>query len=321
MAVFTHVDRRALAAFLAAYEVGPLLEARGIEEGVENTNYFVKAGRGTFILTLYENRVDPADLPFFLGLMRHVSARGLVCPQPVAGRDGKVLHRLAGKAAALFTFIEGRPESAPGPAHCAQLGHMLAQFHRACDGFSRYRRNALAQADWRGLVEPVLAKAERAYPGLEAEITGALDLLDQKWPAHLPQGVIHGDLFPDNVFFCQGRIAGLIDFYFACMDAQAYDLAICLNAWCFNAALDFEPEKAKALIDGYCDVRPLEGEERRALGILAMGAAMRFFVTRLHDWLAHDENMLVRVKDPMEYLARIRWFRAVGETGNWQIDS
>ncbi len=311
MAVYTDVSDEELEAFIASYAIGPLTSFKGIAEGVENSNYLVHTGAGVYILTLYEKRVDPADLPYFLGLMEHLAARGIACPLPVHDRNGEALRELAGRPAALITFLEGPSVRRPGIEHCASLGQALAKFHLAGEDFAMHRANALSFAGWSALYGEVGGSADTIIPGLAGEIEQELGFLDADWPSDLPQGVIHADLFPDNVFFLDRTVSGLIDFYFACNDAPAYDIAICLNAWCFEADTSFNITKARALLQAYEGERALSARELEALPLLARGAALRFLLTRTYDWLNNDKSALVRPKDPNEYLRKLRFHRSV----------
>jgi homoserine kinase type II len=312
MAVYTHVDDAELIAFLETYDLGDLLSCKGIAEGVENSNYYLHAGAGSFILTLYEKRVAEADLPFFLGLMEHLSARGVTCPQPVKNRAGQALGRLAGRPAAIVTFLDGYSIHHPEANHCAALGSALARLHLASADFPMRRRNALSVDAWRPLFSPAAARADGVAKGLRETVEAELDHLERSWPKDLPSGVIHADLFPDNAFFLGDKISGVIDFYFACTDAYAYDLAICLNAWCFDDAHEFQMEKGAALISAYRRVRPMTKPELDAFATLARGAAMRFLLTRYVDWLNVPAGALVRPKDPREYLAKLRFHQTAG---------
>ena len=311
MAVYTEVSDDELARFIAGYGLGELLSYKGIAEGVENTNYLVHATAGSFILTIYEKRVDPSDLPYFLGLMEHLAASGLSCPLPVRDRAGSNLNHLSGRSAALITFLEGVWPRKPKPAQCGEVGRALAQMHVAGRDFPLVRPNALGLKDWRPLFEKFASRADEMLPGLARVIDDELSRLRQTWPAGLPEGVIHADLFPDNVFFIGDRLSGLIDFYFACNDALAYDIAVCLNAWCFTANHEFDAEKGRALLQGYEAVRPLTRDERAALPILARGAAMRFLLTRSYDWLNTPKDALVARKDPFDYVRRLRFHQHV----------
>jgi homoserine kinase type II len=312
MAVYTQVDDAELIAFLETYDIGDLLSCKGIAEGVENSNYYLHASAGSFILTLYEKRVSEADLPFFLTLMEHLARQGVICPQPVRNRVGEALGRLAGRPAAIVTFLDGYSVHHPEVEHCAALGEALARLHLAGADFAMRRPNALSVEAWRPLFAPAAARAGEIAPGLGEIVEAELGFLERNWPRDLPAGVIHADLFPDNVFFLGDRISGSIDFYFACTDAYAYDLAICLNAWCFDEAHRFVPEKGAALIAAYRRARPLTAAEIDAFPTLARGAAMRFLLTRYVDWLSVPAGALVRPKDPREYLAKLQFHQSDG---------
>jgi homoserine kinase type II len=320
MAVYTDVPPEALSAFLAEYDLGAPLALRGITEGVENSNFLLETERGRCILTIYEKRVDPADLPFFLGLMEHLARHGLPCPLPVHARDGRALRSLLGKPAAIVSFLEGRWPRRITVERCAALGEALAALHLAATDFTVRRANALSLAGWRSLFEGCRGKADAVEPGLEGEIADDLADLAQRWPRDLPAGVIHADLFPDNVFFAGDQVTGIIDFYFACNDLLAYDIAICLNAWCFELDGSFNLTKAKALLHGYRQRRPLDPAEVAALPVLARGSALRFLMTRLYDWLHQVEGALVKPKDPREYLRKLRFHRGVPGPGAYGLD-
>jgi homoserine kinase type II len=312
MAVYTEVSDEDLLAFLATYELGQVLSFKGIAEGVENSNYLLHTDHGHFILTLYEKRVHEEDLPFFLGLMLHLSERGINCPQPVKTRDGQMLGRLAGRPAAIVTFLDGMWPRRPDAAQCGQVGEMAARLHQAGEGFSLHRRNALSVAGWRPLYEAAASRADTVVPGLRATLERELIFQEQHFPSGLPGGVIHADLFPDNVFFLSGKCSGIIDFYFACNDAFAYEIAVCLNAWCFEPDASFNLTKGMALLAGYERVRKLEPREREALPILARGSALRFLLTRLVDWLNVPAGALVKPKDPIEYMRKLKFHQKVG---------
>jgi homoserine kinase type II len=320
MAVYTDVAAEELEAFLAGYDIGDLLAYKGIAEGVENSNFLVHTGRGNFILTLYEKRVAAADLPFFLGLMEHLASRGITCPQPVKNRHGDMLGRVAGKPAAIITFLDGMWIRRPAADHCGALGEALARLHRAGADFPGKRANSLSVEGWRPLYEAVAARCDSVRPGLSATLAAELTQLEAAWPRQLPQGVIHADLFPDNVFFLGDRLSGLIDFYFACTDALAYDLAICLNAWCFEPDHSYNVTKGKSLLQSYGAVRALSPDERKALPLLARGAALRFLLTRLVDWFDERGAALVQRKDPLEYFRKLRFHQAVSSVRDYGIE-
>ena len=311
MAVYTDVSDEELADFIASYRVGALTSCKGIAEGVENSNYLVHTEAGRYILTLYEKRVARADLPYFLALMEHLAARGITCPVPVHDRQGRTLRELAGRPAALVTFLDGVSVRRPNIGQCALLGEGLARFHLAGENFPMQRANSLSLSGWVPLFAAIGSGADQIIPGLGAEIERELGHLTQHWPADLPQGVIHADLFPDNVFFLGPRLSGLIDFYFACNDMLAYDIAVCLNAWCFETDASFNVTKARALLQAYEGVRALSPDELDAMPTLARGAALRFLLTRTYDRLNIDEGALVKPKDPSEYLRKLRFHRRV----------
>jgi len=318
MAVYTEVTDEDLAGFLAGYDVGPLLSYKGIAEGVENTNYLVHTAKSPFILTLYERRVNREDLPFFLGLMEHLSAAGLNCPLPVRDSNGQALRELAGRPAALVTFLEGFWLRRPKAEHCAAVGEAMARLHLAGKSFAINRANALGLRGWRPLYERFANRANEIAPDLAVTIEQELGHLEAHWPQGLEEGVIHADLFPDNVFFLDDKLSGLIDFYFACNDALAYDLAVSLNAWCFEPDYSFNVTKGRALLRGYQSVRALGPTERAAMPLLARGAALRFLLTRAYDWLHTPKDALVRPHDPIAYLRRLRFHqkvRSIGEYG------
>lgn len=321
MAVYTEVADDELDAFMAPYGLGDVTSCKGIAEGVENSNFLVTTQKGPFILTLYEKRVDEADLPFFIGLMQHLHDKGLSCPLPVATEQGETLRKLAGRPACLITFLEGMWPRQVKPGHCRELGAAMARMHLAGADYARRRANDLSLAGWGRLVANCEAQADTVAPGLADIMRAELDALTGAWPSDLPTGVIHADLFPDNVFFDrEGRLSGLIDFYFACNDILAYDIAICLNAWCFESDGAFNITKAKRLLAGYQSVRPLSRAELDHLPVLARGAALRFLLTRAYDWLNQDENAFVRPKDPLDYLTRLKFHQRVAGPVEYGID-
>jgi homoserine kinase type II len=320
MAVYTDVTDEELQQFLAGYDLGTLMSYKGIAEGVENSNFLLHTSTGAFILTLYEKRVAAGDLPFFLNLMEHLAARGLTCPQPVRNRGGEALGRLAGRPAAIVTFLDGVWIRRPTAAHCGAVGVALAQLHLAGADFAMTRRNGLSVAGWRPLVETAAARADTVQPGLCEAIAAELAQFERDWPRDLPQGVIHADLFPDNVFFLGDRLSGLIDFYFACTDALAYDVAVCLNAWCFEPDHSYNMTKGRALLHGYMRKRALSAIEIAALPILCRGAALRFLLTRLVDWLEVPAGALVKPKDPHEYYRKLRFHQTNTSARDYGID-
>lgn len=321
MAVYTEVADEELSAFLATYDIGTLLSYKGIAEGVENSNYFLHTTQGFYILTLYEKRVNEADLPFFLGLMQHLAQKGLNCPLPVSNRQGAALGRLAGRPAVIITFLEGVAVRRPTAQHCAALGGALARLHLAGRDFAMTRPNVLSLSGWAPLFAQAEKQADTVSPGLADRTRRELERLEKDWPRDLPSGIIHADLFTDNVFFIGPEVSGLIDFYFACTDALVYDVAICLNAWCFEADASFNLTKGKAMLAGYQAVRALEPAEIEALPILCRGSAMRFMLTRLVDWLNVPPGALVKPKDPLEYDRKLNFHRHVKHAREYGLDA
>jgi len=320
MAVYTEVSAEEIEAFVAEYGLGEVLTFKGIAEGVENSNYLLQTSEGHFILTLYEKRVDANDLPFFLGLMEHLAERGIDCPVPLHGRDGKALRELCGRPAALISFLEGLWPRRIQTFHCAALGGAMARMHLAGADFGTSRENALSVAGWRPLLEACRDRADEVQAGLAEALEKELAHLETNWPRDLPAGVIHADLFPDNVFFRHEKLTGVIDFYFACNDFFAYDLAICLNAWCFEQDNAFNVTKARMLLQSYRKVRPFFEEELAALPLLARGSALRFLLTRLYDWLNHPAGAFVKPKNPLEYWRKLQFHQRVHGPGAYGLD-
>jgi len=310
MAVYTDISDADLETFLAEFDIGQAVAFKGIAEGVSNSNFLLETDRGRFILTIYEKRVDARDLPYFLGLMRWLAEHGFPSAAPVADRQGVALKSLCGKPAAIATFLTGLSVRRPTIAHCREAGGGLARLHLAAAGYEGRRANDLGHDRWEAMFAPLRDEAERLKPGLSAVIEGDLAEFASAWPAGLPSGTVHADLFPDNVFFQGGQFAAAIDFYFACDDALAYDVGVCLNAWCFEPDGSFNDTSARSFIAGYEAVRPLEPAEREALPLLARGAAMRFFLTRLADWRATPQGALVKPHDPLEYERKLAVHRA-----------
>jgi homoserine kinase type II len=320
VAVYTDISEDELKTFLTQYDAGELMSYKGIAEGVENSNFLLHTTKAPYILTLYEKRVDRNDLPFFLGLMQHLADRGLSCPLPVPRMDGAQLGELAGRPAALISFLEGMWLRKPEARHCRDVGEALARMHLAGEGFEIRRENALSVSGWRPLWNKSVEGADAVEAGLTAEIPAELGFLEAHWPKDLPSGVIHADLFPDNVFFLNDRLSGLIDFYFACNDYLVYDLAVCINAWCFEKDCSFNLTKGMEMIAGYQSVRPLGEAEIEALPILARGSALRFFLTRLYDWIMTPPGAMVTKKDPKEYLRKLRFHQKVEHAREYGLE-
>ncbi len=320
MAVYTEVTDEDLDAFIATYDIGHVVSCKGIAEGVENTNYLLQTSEGRFILTLYEKRVSEKDLPFFLGLLDHLATKDFPSPTPIHDKNKDALRKLNQRPAAIVSFLDGISVHRPTPKHCQLLGEMIAQLHLDTVDFPLHRANALNTDGWEKLFGDCRKHADDFQTGLEEEIAADLDDIVSHWPTQLPKGVIHADLFPDNVFFLDNQVSGFIDFYFACDDLLAYDLAICLNAWCFEPDGQFNITKARALTNSYQKRRKLGANEINALPILCRGAAMRFFLTRLADWFSPVDGALVKPKDPNEYLRKLRFHRDLRGPDSYGVD-
>ena len=320
MAVYTEVSDEELQAFLRHYDLGEVTSFKGIAEGVENSNYLLRTTKGSYIMTLYEKRVRPEDLPYFLGLMDHLAGRGIRCPTPLRGRDGDALRLLCGRPAVIVSFLDGLWPRRILPEHCRKLGQAMAEMHLAGADFALNRENNLSVTGWRPLFEACAPSADQVQEGLADQLSEELTHLEKAWPEDLPGGVIHADLFPDNVFFLANELSGLIDFYFACNDFFAYDLAVCLNAWCFEPDRAFNITKARLMLQAYRRVRPISDQELEALPLLARGSALRFLLTRLYDLLNHPTGALVDPKDPLEYWHKLRFHQAVRGPGAYGLD-
>ncbi|WP_455481052.1 homoserine kinase [Bartonella sp. B12(2025)] len=311
MAVHTDVHPNDLKVFLTRYSIGSLLSYQGIAEGIENSNFILYTTEGRFILTLYEKRILKNDLPFFCSLMQHLRRRGILCPEPVVQNDGTTIGELSGRSAAIITFLEGMWIRQPNIYHCGEVGTSLAQLHLAGQDFTLSRKNTLSVMDWKLLWEHCQTNKDALLKEFGKKIDIELAFLQENWPSNLPTGIIHADLFNDNVFFLNHRLSGIIDFYFACNDFFAYDLAICLNAWCFEHDHSYNLTKARRLLENYQKIRPLLPLELNAIILLARGASLRFLLTRLYDWFNTPPDSFVIKKDPWEYWHKLCFFSSI----------
>jgi homoserine kinase type II len=309
MAVYTQVSAEAMQAFLGDYDLGPLLSAKGIAEGVSNSNFLVETATGRFVLTLYEQRTDTRDLPFFIALMEHMADAGLPVPRPIRDRSGAVLKALQGRAACLVQYLPGVSLSRPTPAQTGAAAAALAALHRAGESFAMQRTNSLGQGWWVDTARALGPALDTIEPGLEAQVSAAVERIARDWPTDLPSGIVHADLFPDNVLMLGCKVTGLIDFYFACNDLLAYDLAVLHAAWTFGEdGAHPSPAHEAALFEGYASVRPLSAVERAAFPLLGMGASLRFLLSRAQDWLAPAAGAIMTLKDPLPYARRLRHY-------------
>ncbi len=314
MAVYTKLSKNELIKLFSKYNLGKLINYAGIKDGIENTNYFIKTEKGEFILTLYEKRVDEKDLPFFIGLMKNLNDKNFPSPEPLINKNGNYISEINGKKAAIVSFLQGSEKKNLNPKHCYEIGFYAAKLHSITKNLSGRRENKLSINSWRKIYNKVKNDCSKIHPSLTEVIEKNLDSIEKKWPKNLPAGIIHADLFSDNIFFKNDKLSGIIDYYFSCNDFYAFEIAICLNALCFegkNENLSFNVTKAKKFVDGYSKVRKLSDEEKNSLKILCQGAAIRFLLTRVFDYLNLTEGAIVKIKDPLEYLKRLEFHDSV----------
>ena len=314
MAVYTKLSDKDLKNFFLKYNLGELLNYKGIEEGIENTNYSIKTDVGKFVLTVYEKRVEEKDLPFFMGLMKNLFDANFPSPEPLINKNGNYITEIANKKAAVVTLLDGSVKKNLNPDSCREVGIYAAKLHTITKNLAGKRENKLSINSWRNIYKNIQKDCSKIHPNLDKIIDRNLDEIENKWPKNIPSGIIHADLFPDNIFFKGNKLVGIIDFYFSCYDFYAFEIAICLNALCFegkNENLSFNITKAKKFIEGYSSIRKLNEEEKESLKTLCQGAAIRFLLTRVFDYLNITKGALVKIKDPIEYLKRLEFHNGV----------
>ena len=314
MAVYTKLSEVQLKDFFLKYNLGKLLDHKEIKEGIENTNYYIATEKGKFILTLYEKRVEEKDLPFFISLMRNLFDKNFPSPEPMINKNGSYISEISGKKAAVVSFLEGNSKKILSPENCFEVGVNAAKLHLITKNLTGKRQNQLSISSWRKIYDKVKKDCSKIQINLPDIIEKNLDIIEKNWPKNIPAGIIHADLFPDNIFFKQNKVSGIIDFYFSCNDFYAFEIAICLNALCFEGKkenLSFNVTKAKKFIDGYSSIRNLSELEKESLKILCQGAAVRFLLTRVFDYLNLIEGAIVKIKDPVEYLKRLEFHNNV----------
>ena len=311
MAVYTKLEHQEVRQFLEQYNINNFKDYKGITEGVENTNYLIKTSEQDYILTIYEKRVDENDLPFFIKLLSYLSENKFPCPKPIANKNNEKINRIKNKNAALVTFLNGQSKNKITSEECFEIGKITAPLHEITKKFDINRKNNLSIENWESIFEKTIKQKIDLDESIIKKTKDYLNFLKDKWPKNLPQGIIHADLFPDNIFFTNNKVSGIIDFYFACNDFFAYEIAICINSLCFDNNSTFNMTKAKNLIDGYTSIRTLSEDEKKYLPILSMGAAMRFFLTRLYDFYHTDNKADVKIKDPFEYLKKIEFHSTI----------
>lgn len=320
MAVYTHIDEARLKELLTKYDIGELVSYKGIAEGVENTNYFVETDRARFVLTIFEKRVAPEDLPFYIDFMRHLKKKGVPCPDILLTRDNRTISVIENKPAVIATFLDGEWPKQVLQHHCLTLGTTVGHMHKAVKDFTMKRRNTLSLPAWRALISACQDKADTVEKGLYASLKAEIDFLEKAWPKYLPRGAVHADLFVDNVFFNGERLSGVIDFYFACTEYFSYDLMLTVNSWCFDRLGTFDKDKTAAILGQYNKVRPFTKSELRALPIFGRGAAMRIIATRLYDWLNPVPGAVVKAKDPMEHVRILRFHQSVTSAADYGLE-
>ena len=314
MAVYTKLSEDDLKEFFSKYDLGELLDHKGIKDGIENTNYFIRTKKGKFILTVYEKRVDEKDLPFFMSLMRNLYDKNFPSPEPIINKNGSYISDIFGKKAAVVSFLEGLSKKKLNPSDCHEVGINAAKLHSITKNLTGKRENKLSINSWRKIYSKVKKDCSKIHPDLVAIIEKNLHEIEKNWPKNIPSGIIHADLFPDNIFFKDKKLSGIIDYYFSCNDFYAFEIAVCLNALCFegeNENLSFNVTKAKRFIDGYSSIRKLTEDEKKYLKILCQGAAIRFLLTRVFDYLNLIQGAIVKIKDPIEYLKRLEFHNNV----------
>lgn len=314
MAVYTKLSENELEVFFSKYNLGKLLNYKEIKEGIENTNYFIQTEKGKFILTLYEKRVEEKDLPFFINLMRNLFDKNFPSPEPMINKNGNYISEILEKKAAVVSFLEGYAKKVLNPNDCREVGINAAKLHLITKDLTGKRENKLSINSWRKIYIKVKKNCSKIHPNLPEIIEKNLDEIEKNWPKNIPSGIIHADLFPDNIFFKNNKLSGIIDYYFSCYDYYAFEIAICLNALCFegkNENLSFNVTKAKKFIDGYSNIRKLTEKEKKSLKVLCQGAAIRFLLTRVFDYLNLTEGAIVKIKDPVEYLKRLEFHDSV----------
>ena len=314
MAIYTKLTENNLEEFFLNYNLGKLLNYKGIQDGIENTNYFTQTDKGKFILTVYEKRVEGKDLPFFMGLMKNLFDANFPSPEPIINKNGNYITEIFGKKAAVVSFLDGSSKKNLNPNDCYKVGIQTAKLHLITKNLSGKRENKLSVNSWRKIYQKVQKDCSKIQQNLTKIIEKNLDEIENNWPKNIPSGIIHADLFPDNIFFKDDKLTGIIDFYFSCYDFYVFEIAICLNALCFEGQkenLSFNVTKAKKFIDGYSSIKKITEEEKKSLKILCQGAAMRFLLTRVFDYLNLTEGALVKIKDPIEYLKRLEFHNSV----------
>ena len=312
MAIYTKLDKENVISIISNYNLGSMKNYQGIKEGIENTNYLVETDKGKFILTIYEKRVNKDDLPFFSKLMVELSNKNFICPKPILNKNNKYISDLGSKKFMLVSFLEGKSNTNLSPDDCGSVGKEAARLHEITKNFHFKRNNDLSVKSWRKIFDQVKDRCNQIHPDLPKLIETNLRDVEKDWPENLPKGIIHADLFHDNIFFKNNNFSGFIDFYFSCNDFYAFEIAICLNALCFDGIsenLSFNVTKAKKFFEGYNEIRKISDEEKNSIKVLSQGAALRFLLTRVFDSINIFDDAIVKIKDPIEYLKRLEFHK------------
>ena len=312
MAIYTRLDQEKIGSILLNYKLGNLKKFEGIKEGIENTNYLIETEKGKYILTIYEKRVNKDDLPFFSKLMLELSKNNFICPKPISNKNNEYISNLDNKKFMIVSYLEGKSKNNLSPPECKIVGREIAKLHQITKDFNFKRENDLSVKSWRRIFTQVKDKCSKIHPELPKLIEANLINIEKEWPSNLPRGIIHADLFNDNIFFKNNKFSGFIDFYFSCNDFYAFEIAICFNALCFDGFkqnLSFNVTKAKKLMEGYNEIRRISKEEKISIKVLSQGAALRFLLTRVFDYINIVDDAVVKNKDPIEYLKRLEFHK------------
>ncbi len=312
MAVYTKLDKEKIDIILANYKLGSIKRYEGIKEGIENTNYFIETEKGKYILTIYEKRVNKEDLPFFSRVMLETSKKKFICPKPISNKNNNYISDLNDKKFMIVSYLDGKSKNNLSPSECKIVGKKTAKFHEITKNFNFKRENNLSVKSWRKIFNQVKDKCNKIHPDLPKLIEANLINIEKEWPKNLPSGIIHADLFNDNILFKDNKFSGFIDFYFSCNDFYAFEIAICFNALCFDGLkqnLSFNVTKAKKFMEGYNEIRKISKEEKKSIKVLSQGAALRFLLTRVFDYINTVDDAIVKIKDPEEYIKRLEFHK------------
>ncbi len=318
MAVYTDISQNDLDQFLSLYNMEDVNSFEGIRNGVSNSNYLLFGKKNKYILTIFEEMTNDRDLPYFFQLMNHLNSKNIMCPKIIKDKSNNFSNILQGKQAAISSFLEGKSIEHIKPSHCAELGTMVAKFHNASNELKIYRENDLGVKKLETIIDSIEKISEKLNPSVMDIIHSEHEYL-KNITFDIPSGIIHADLFPDNIFFNKNKLSGIIDFYFACNDFYAYEIATCLNAWCFEQNNEFNISKAKALLSNYNLHKKFSSEELECLPLLARASALRYLLTRLMDFHTRQDSELIIKKDPDEYLKKLKFHQSVDKSSEYGL--